>query len=136
MKIGDVVMLKSGGPDMVVRKVTNANGGNFVECDWFDKAGQLHFGDFKEIMRTCTRRRKMGSKREEHFDDMVAENVDETVNLPVSDCGCFTAGIINEGSFVPPFGEKALPMYGVIIWYENRDLAEIAMRAVFEDAKI
>ncbi|MEI8233338.1 MAG: DUF2158 domain-containing protein [Verrucomicrobiota bacterium] len=38
-QIGDVVMLKSGGPDMTVESLgTNSNNGTpFVFCKWFDK---------------------------------------------------------------------------------------------------
>lgn len=35
MKIGDVVVLKSGGPRMVAQKIDKEEEGNEVTCRWF-----------------------------------------------------------------------------------------------------
>lgn len=37
-KVGDVVMLKSGGPCMVISEV---NDSGMAECTWFDKDGSV-----------------------------------------------------------------------------------------------
>ena len=44
-KVGDVVMLKSGGPDMTVTRVENEQGTIFVFCSWFvgNKNEKGHF---------------------------------------------------------------------------------------------
>ncbi len=47
LKIGDVVALKSGGPDMTVENVDEQ--GN-VTCTWFDKDGNRKKETFKEEM--------------------------------------------------------------------------------------
>ncbi len=36
IKAGDVVVLKSGGPEMTVSFVENPGGGNVAACAWFD----------------------------------------------------------------------------------------------------
>jgi uncharacterized protein YodC (DUF2158 family) len=36
IKVGDVVEIKSGGPDMTVSKVEDWNGAMRATCDWFD----------------------------------------------------------------------------------------------------
>ncbi|MBV15957.1 MAG: DUF2158 domain-containing protein [Thalassospira sp.] len=38
LKPGDVVELKSGGPDMTVSWVENQDGVLEARCDWFDKS--------------------------------------------------------------------------------------------------
>jgi uncharacterized protein YodC (DUF2158 family) len=47
LKIGDVVALKSGGPDMTVENIDEQ--GN-VTCTWFEKDGNLKTWTFKEEM--------------------------------------------------------------------------------------
>jgi uncharacterized protein YodC (DUF2158 family) len=37
IKAGDVVVLKSGGPDMTVQKVGEWNGSMTAWCQWFDE---------------------------------------------------------------------------------------------------
>ena len=39
-KVGDIVCLKSGGPDMTVVEYSSINGTDKVKCRWFDK--ELH----------------------------------------------------------------------------------------------
>ncbi|GHV14760.1 hypothetical protein FACS189491_11430 [Spirochaetia bacterium] len=35
-KVGDVIVLKSGGPKMTVERIaTHTNGNEYVECSWF-----------------------------------------------------------------------------------------------------
>ena len=46
MKIGDVVVLKSGGPRMVVINASNSYGK--VEVGWIDEHKCQHFCDFPE----------------------------------------------------------------------------------------
>jgi uncharacterized protein YodC (DUF2158 family) len=36
MEIGDVVHLKSGGPEMTVEIITEATAGMVIRCVWFD----------------------------------------------------------------------------------------------------
>lgn len=43
-KTGDVVMLKSGGPDMTVQKVR----GSEIDCHWFEAGTKLQSGVFNE----------------------------------------------------------------------------------------
>lgn len=52
LHVGDVVRLKSGGPDMTISEcpLKNAHGEdnpNYVKCKWFDKEGQLSNGTFE-----------------------------------------------------------------------------------------
>ena len=42
MKIGDKVVLKSGGPTMTVKSVND----DFARCQWFDKNQELKEGGF------------------------------------------------------------------------------------------
>jgi len=42
MKLGDTVQLKSGGPVMTIREITN----QFANCDWFDQDGKPHSRPF------------------------------------------------------------------------------------------
>jgi uncharacterized protein YodC (DUF2158 family) len=46
-KPGDVVRLKSGGPNMTIRKV-GEHSGDSVECCWFTKDDEDKWGLFKE----------------------------------------------------------------------------------------
>lgn len=39
-KVGDIVCLKSGGPDMTVVECLSINGIDKIKCRWFDK--ELH----------------------------------------------------------------------------------------------
>lgn len=50
----------------------------------------------------------------------------KTFTLPVSDCGCFVAGQIDESIMRSPPGEKPYPRFGVIIWYETPEAAKAA----------
>ncbi|RIV42279.1 YodC family protein [Flagellimonas pelagia] len=43
LKLGDVVFLKSGGPEMTIYKVSERN--NQVGCKWFD-GKELKYGAF------------------------------------------------------------------------------------------
>jgi len=43
-KVGDVVMLKSGGPKMTVSFVSDESG--LIECTWFDKSGERKHDEF------------------------------------------------------------------------------------------
>lgn len=43
MKVGDVVSLKSGGPQMTVRRVRECG---VTECQWFDRQGCLQYAEF------------------------------------------------------------------------------------------
>jgi hypothetical protein len=47
----------------------------------------------------------------------------KTVTLPVSDCGCFHAGELGR-DIVPANGET--PQFGVVIWYQDKELAKTA----------
>ncbi len=44
MKVGDVVVLKSGGPQMTVEEIEN----NFVYCTWFDGQKERQKDSFSE----------------------------------------------------------------------------------------
>ena len=49
--IGDVVLLKSGGPVMTI---DNDNGDGTYWCQWFDKNGELKGASFKgETLKSC-----------------------------------------------------------------------------------
>lgn len=55
------------------------------------------------------------------------------MNLPVSDCGCFSGGYFDdriEPPEMPP--GKVPPKHAVLIWYENEDIAREAISAVIE----
>jgi uncharacterized protein YodC (DUF2158 family) len=42
-KVGDVVKLKSGGPDMTVKRIIpSSNQGDVYECQWFAGKGLQH----------------------------------------------------------------------------------------------
>lgn len=41
MKIGDIVMLKSGGPRMTVTEI-DEDDNSLIHCRWFDASGQYH----------------------------------------------------------------------------------------------
>ncbi len=48
LKIGDVVILKSGGPKMTVYAI-----GNDASCKWFDKNDELQYAAFlKEELKS------------------------------------------------------------------------------------
>lgn len=49
--------------------------------------------------------------------------------IPVSDCGIFAAGIINElAKPEMPSGKKP-PEFAVVIWYETKECAQAACQA-------
>jgi len=57
----------------------------------------------------------------------------KTFELPVSDCGCFVAGMISDDTIrdmreQPEMG--VMPEFGVIVWYESEDAARAAFKAV------
>ena len=53
LKIGNVVRLKSGGPDMTVMRIT----GRFAVCQWFDRATNVKAGSFViEMLELATER--------------------------------------------------------------------------------
>lgn len=37
MKVGDVVVLKSGGPEMTILRIHSGSAESVAECGWFDK---------------------------------------------------------------------------------------------------
>lgn len=44
--VGDIVRLKSGGPNMTVNEVgQNENEGTFANCTWFSTPGSMNNGD-------------------------------------------------------------------------------------------
>jgi uncharacterized protein YodC (DUF2158 family) len=53
---GDLVRLKSGGPTMTVKSVIAPSDlplpgertDRIIECQWFDRTGKLHYGQFAE----------------------------------------------------------------------------------------
>lgn len=47
-KMGDVVRLRSGGPNMTVQGYTDLGTGEIVSCQWFDRAEKLQKGNFRE----------------------------------------------------------------------------------------
>lgn len=49
-----------------------------------------------------------------------------TFELPVSDVGMFVAGEIGPDSF-DTNGNQPYPKYGVIVWYESKELAKEAV---------
>lgn len=49
MKVGDVVKLKSGGPEMVIKEDEGENEiGHYYLCEWFDANGKYERHDFLE----------------------------------------------------------------------------------------
>ena len=46
MNIGDVVFLKSGGPDMTVVEIEELCNGTWVRGYWFDKDSNHHAANF------------------------------------------------------------------------------------------
>lgn len=55
----------------------------------------------------------------------------KTVTLPVSDCGCFHAGLVGDlvGDIRPASANGETPQFGVVIWYQNKELAKKAFIA-------
>ena len=49
MKTGDVVKLKSGGPDMTITKRYTGVSEDAVECTWFDKSGGINSSKFPDL---------------------------------------------------------------------------------------
>lgn len=54
----------------------------------------------------------------------------QTFTLPVSDCGLFAGGEIGPDVFDTQ--PKPVPRYGVIVWYESKELAKAALLALIE----
>jgi hypothetical protein len=54
----------------------------------------------------------------------------KTFELPVSDCGCFTAGELPASAaaeLLEAFEDnRAPPKYGVIVWYKDKETAKAA----------
>ena len=49
MKVGDIVKLKSGGPEMVIIVDQGENeSGHYFSCEWFDANGKYEHRDFLE----------------------------------------------------------------------------------------
>ncbi len=49
MKVGDIVKLKSGGPEMVIMEDLGKNGnGHYYSCEWFDANEKHEQHDFLE----------------------------------------------------------------------------------------
>ena len=59
LKIGDVVRLKSGGPQMTISEypiklLQGKENCKEAKCDWFDGENHLHHGTFSiEILENC-----------------------------------------------------------------------------------
>ena len=49
-KVGDVVKLKSGGPDMTIAEITESNGRTEYLCKWFSKNNEVETAIFTESM--------------------------------------------------------------------------------------
>lgn len=57
----------------------------------------------------------------------------KTFELPVSDCGCFVVGFVDEGTVASMNTlEKKMPEFGVIVWYESEEAAKAAFKAAQE----
>lgn len=57
----------------------------------------------------------------------------KTFALPVSDCGCFQAGVIDSKHIFPDMPEgKAPPKFGVLVWYETEAIAKEACGAAMD----
>lgn len=55
----------------------------------------------------------------------------KTFEIPVSDCGCFVVGMIDESTVGSMnTDEKKMPEFGVIVWYESEEAARFAFQAV------
>lgn len=56
------------------------------------------------------------------------------MNLPVSDCGCFSVGYLGDWINPPemPPG-RAPPKHAILIWYDDVDIAREAMRIVTQE---
>jgi uncharacterized protein YodC (DUF2158 family) len=46
LKAGDVVRLRTGGPDMTVEEISETGGGTVYRCCWFTENGALHHSTF------------------------------------------------------------------------------------------
>lgn len=62
--IGNVVYLKSGGPDMVVDEITHEGGITFLVCKWTDASGHEQKGKHREEL---VRRRFISMKLSKIF---------------------------------------------------------------------
>jgi uncharacterized protein YodC (DUF2158 family) len=57
-KAGDLVELKSGGPEMTVKEAGKANSGKYlVWCDWFDDSKKMSDAFAPESLRLSGERR-------------------------------------------------------------------------------
>lgn len=57
----------------------------------------------------------------------------KTFELPVSDCGCFIVGYLDEGVIASMnTDEKKMPEFGVIVWYKTEEVAKAAFHATQE----
>jgi uncharacterized protein YodC (DUF2158 family) len=48
MKVGDVVVLNSGGPRMVINEINK--GTDYINCTWFDDDNLPHSASFHQAM--------------------------------------------------------------------------------------
>lgn len=55
----------------------------------------------------------------------------KTMTMPVSDCGCFVGGVLDDDT-ISSFRshEPNLPKFGIVIWYESQEAIQAAMKAV------
>lgn len=45
-KVGDVVILKSGGPLLTVAELTETDGNAVIGCGWFTREGEIRSAEF------------------------------------------------------------------------------------------
>lgn len=62
-QIGDVVMLKSGGPKMVVEGVAEINAMQLASCVWINQAGKLERENLKAPLLSSTYATKKSKAR-------------------------------------------------------------------------
>ncbi len=49
MQAGDIVVLKSGGPQMTISSIRTGETSSYAFCKWFDDLGQLHTEKFAMV---------------------------------------------------------------------------------------
>jgi len=54
----------------------------------------------------------------------------KTFTAPVSDCGHFIAGYIDEKSIASYMGGGDIPKYGIVVFYKTKETAKNAVNAV------
>jgi uncharacterized protein YodC (DUF2158 family) len=60
-KIGDIVQLRSGGPNMTVEDIEPIPGKNLIDCQWF-AGGKLNHGRFPPESLTKVEEEEKGEK--------------------------------------------------------------------------